>query len=58
MIEELAVRGILIRSLSMRGVAEEAPSAYKDVSAVVEVAGRAGLARTVARLRPMVCVKG
>ena len=57
-VEELASRGILIRSPSMRGVAEEAPGAYKDVSAVVEAADRAGLARTVARLRPMVCVKG
>ena len=44
-VEELASRGILIRSPSMRGVAEEAPGAYKDVSAVVEAADRAGLAR-------------
>jgi tRNA-splicing ligase RtcB len=57
-VDELAARGILIRSPSMRGVAEEAPGAYKDVSAVVEAADRAGLARTVARLTPMVCVKG
>jgi tRNA-splicing ligase RtcB (3'-phosphate/5'-hydroxy nucleic acid ligase) len=57
-VEELASRGILIRSPSMRGVAEEAPGAYKDVSAVVEAADRAGLARTVARLSPLVCVKG
>jgi tRNA-splicing ligase RtcB (3'-phosphate/5'-hydroxy nucleic acid ligase) len=57
-VDELASRGILIRSPSMRGVAEEAPGAYKDVSAVVEAADRAGLARTVARLVPMVCVKG
>lgn len=57
-VEELASRGILIRSPSMRGVAEEAPGAYKDVSAVVEAADHAGLARTVARLTPVVCVKG
>ncbi len=57
-VDELASRGILIRSPSMRGVAEEAPGAYKDVSAVVEAADRAGLARTVARLTPIVCVKG
>jgi len=56
--DDLAARGILIRSPSMRGVAEEAPGAYKDVSAVVEAADRAGLARIVARLTPMVCVKG
>jgi len=57
-VDELAARGILIRSPSMRGVAEEAPGAYKDVSAVVEAAERAGLARMVVRLTPVVCVKG
>ena len=57
-VDDLAARGILIRSPSMRGVAEEAPHAYKDVSAVVEAADRAGLAKTIARLEPMVCVKG
>jgi tRNA-splicing ligase RtcB len=58
LIDELAKRGILIRSASYRGVAEEAPGAYKDVSAVAEAAERAQLARRVARLRPMVCIKG
>jgi tRNA-splicing ligase RtcB len=57
-VDELALRGILIRSPSMRGVAEEAPGAYKDVSAVVDAADHAGLARKVARVEPMVCVKG
>ncbi|MFL6712130.1 MAG: RtcB family protein [Sulfurifustis sp.] len=57
-IDELAARGILIRSPSSRGVAEEAPGAYKDVSAVVDAADAAGLARKVARLEPMICVKG
>jgi tRNA-splicing ligase RtcB (3'-phosphate/5'-hydroxy nucleic acid ligase) len=57
-VDELAARGILIRSPSLRGVAEEAPDAYKDVSAVVGVADRAGLARTVARLEPLICIKG
>ena len=57
-IDELASRGILIRSPSPRGVAEEAPGAYKDVAAVVDAADRAGLSRTVARLEPLVCVKG
>jgi tRNA-splicing ligase RtcB len=57
-VDDLAARGILIRSPSMRGVAEEAPDAYKDVSAVVESADAAGLARTVARLEPIVCIKG
>ncbi|MBW8329894.1 MAG: RtcB family protein [Thiobacillus sp.] len=58
LVDELASRGILIRSPSLRGVAEEAPGAYKDVSAVVEAADRAGLARKVARLKPLVCIKG
>src|SRR5215831_4521895 len=57
-VDELAGRGILIRSPSLRGVAEEAPGAYKDVSAVVDVADRAQLARKVARLEPLVCIKG
>jgi tRNA-splicing ligase RtcB (3'-phosphate/5'-hydroxy nucleic acid ligase) len=57
-VDELATEGILVRSPSSRGVAEEAPGAYKDVDAVVEAAERAGLARRVARLRPLVCVKG
>jgi tRNA-splicing ligase RtcB len=57
-IDDLAGRGILIRSPSQRGVAEEAPGAYKDVAEVVDAADRAGLARKVARLEPMVCVKG
>lgn len=54
----LAAQGILIRSRSMRGIAEEAPGAYKDVSEVVEATHQAGLARKVARLVPLVCVKG
>jgi tRNA-splicing ligase RtcB len=57
-VDELERRGILVRSPSLRGVAEEAPGAYKDVSEVVEVTERAGLARRVAKLLPMVVVKG
>ena len=57
-IDDLAAQGILIRSPSSRGVAEEAPGAYKDVEAVVLAAEHAGLARRVARLRPLICVKG
>lgn len=58
LVDELAARGILIRSQSLRGIAEEAPLAYKDSTAVVDSADRLGLARKVARLRPMVCIKG
>lgn len=57
-VDDLAHRGILIRSPSLRGVAEEAPGAYKDVQAVVEAADAAGLARVVARLEPRICIKG
>jgi tRNA-splicing ligase RtcB len=57
-VDELARRGILVRSPSSRGVAEEAPGAYKDVTAVVDAADRAGLSRKVARLEPLVCIKG
>lgn len=58
LIQELAARGVVIMSRSMRGVAEEAPGAYKDVSAVVDAAQEAGLARKVARLTPLICIKG
>ena len=57
-VDDLASQGILIRSPSIRGVAEEAPGAYKDVGAVVAAAEHAGLARRVARLRPLICIKG
>ena len=57
-VDRLAERGILIRSPSMRGIAEEAPGAYKDVAAVVEAAERAGLSRKVASVHPVICVKG
>ncbi|KPK10492.1 MAG: tRNA-splicing ligase [Acidithiobacillales bacterium SG8_45] len=58
LVDELAARGIIIRSPSMRGVAEEAPGAYKDVTDVVDAADAAGLARKVARVEPMICIKG
>jgi tRNA-splicing ligase RtcB len=57
-VDALAARGILVRSPSLRGVAEEAPGAYKDVSAVVEAADASGLARRVARVEPLICIKG
>jgi tRNA-splicing ligase RtcB len=57
-VQRLATQGVLIRSRSMRGVAEEAPGAYKDVTQVVEAAHEAGLASTVARLEPVICIKG
>ncbi|TML98434.1 MAG: RtcB family protein, partial [Actinobacteria bacterium] len=55
---ELEARGIVVRSASNRGLAEEAPFAYKDVERVVRVVERAGLAAPVAQLRPLGVVKG
>jgi tRNA-splicing ligase RtcB (3'-phosphate/5'-hydroxy nucleic acid ligase) len=47
-----------VRGASARGLAEEAPEAYKDVNAVVQAAERGGLARKIARLVPLGVVKG
>jgi tRNA-splicing ligase RtcB len=55
---ELEGRGIVVRCPSNKGLAEEAPFAYKDVERVVGVVERARLARRVARLRPLGVVKG
>ncbi len=57
-IEALRKKGIVVRAKSKRGLVEEAPEAYKDVTQVVEVAHRAGLARKVAKVLPMGCIKG
>jgi tRNA-splicing ligase RtcB len=54
----LEASGIVVRALSARGLAEEAPEAYKDVDHVVEIVERAGLAARVVRLRPVGVVKG
>jgi tRNA-splicing ligase RtcB len=56
--QELAAQGVIARCRHWKGLAEEQPAAYKDVSQVVEVVHRAGLARKVARLRPLGVVKG
>ncbi len=55
---ELADRGVVARARSSKGLAEEQPAAYKDVDLVVEVVHRAGLARKVARMRPIGVNKG
>jgi tRNA-splicing ligase RtcB len=58
LVDRLADQGIIIRTKSMRGVAEEAPGAYKDVDMVAEATEQAGLARRVAVVKPRICVKG
>ena len=55
---QLEAQGIVVRSASNKGLAEEAPFAYKQVERVVEVVERAGLARRVAQLTPLGVVKG
>jgi tRNA-splicing ligase RtcB len=55
---QLEGKGIVVRSPSARGLAEEAPFAYKDVDRVVSVVERAGLAARVTRHVPLGVVKG
>jgi tRNA-splicing ligase RtcB len=56
--DQLESRGIHVRAGSMSGLAEEAPAAYKDVNRVVDVVHGAGIARKVARLKPLAVIKG
>ena len=56
--QELEQQGIRVRAGSMAGLAEEAPDAYKDIDAIIEVVHGAGLACKVARLRPLAVMKG
>ncbi|MGK0673193.1 MAG: RtcB family protein [Halothiobacillaceae bacterium] len=56
--DALAARGILVRSPSLRGVAEEAPGAYKDVTDVVWATHHANLARMVCKVEPLIVIKG
>jgi tRNA-splicing ligase RtcB len=55
---ELAEAGVTVRAHDRRTIGEEMPEAYKDVSQVVEACVAAGIARKVALLKPMGCIKG
>jgi tRNA-splicing ligase RtcB len=55
---EMERRGVLVACTSRKTLAEEIPEAYKDVGTVVDVVDRAGIARKVARLRPLAVIKG
>ncbi len=55
---ELEAQGIQVRAGSLPGLAEEAPTAYKDVDMVVETVAASGIANKVARLRPVAVIKG
>ncbi|MFH1462714.1 MAG: RtcB family protein [bacterium] len=57
-IKRLEQKGIIVKYWSQRGIAEEAPLAYKDVDSVVEVVHRAGLSKKVARVVPLAVIKG
>ena len=57
-VKELAGRGIIIKSHGLKGIAEEAPGAYKDIDQVIDVVHNAGISAKVARVRPLICVKG
>jgi len=56
--QQLEEQGIHIRAGSLPGLAEEAPKAYKDVDQVIDVVCKAGIATKVARLTPLVVIKG
>jgi tRNA-splicing ligase RtcB len=56
--QQMARRGIVVKAVSMSGLAEEAGFAYKDISDVVETVERAGITRKVAELRPIGNIKG
>ncbi len=56
--EELLERGVLFRAGSKSGMVEEAPEAYKDISEVVEVVHKSGLAKKIAKLKPLGVIKG
>lgn len=57
-VRELEKKGIIVKCWSYRGIAEEAPLAYKDVNSVVDVVHNAGLAKKVAKLVPLAVIKG
>jgi tRNA-splicing ligase RtcB len=58
LMKRLQQEGIVVQAGSMPGLAEEAPVAYKDVSEVVDSVSGAGIARKVARVRPVAVIKG
>ncbi len=58
LIHELEKQGIHVKAGSLPGLAEESPSAYKDVDEVIKVVCDTGLAKKTARLKPLVVIKG
>jgi len=58
LMQKMTAKGIQVRAAGKRTVVEEAPSAYKDIDAVVNVVHRAGISRRICRMRPLAVVKG
>jgi len=58
LLHELSDAGVIVRAASKKGLVEEAPEAYKDVREVVNIVDQAGLARKVAKMKPLGVVKG
>lgn len=57
-VADLKEKGIIVKCWSMRGIAEEAPQAYKRIEDIIEVVDKAGLAKKVAKLEPLAVIKG
>ena len=58
LVQQMKRKGILVKAVSMSGLAEEAAFAYKNISEVVETVDRAGITKKVAELRPIGNIKG
>ena len=58
LLRDLENKGIIVKGHSLAGVAEEAPGAYKEVEEVVDVMHYSGIALKVARVKPLVVIKG
>jgi tRNA-splicing ligase RtcB len=58
LLNELHEKGVTVRTASKKGLVEEAPEAYKDVREVVNIVDQAGLARKVAKMKPLAVIKG
>ena len=58
LVNELARRKIVVKGHGWKGLAEEAPGAYKDVEQVVGVMHDSGISTKVARVKPLICIKG
>ena len=57
-LNQLKQKGIIVKCRNARGIAEEAPMVYKDIDKVIDVVHQAGLSKKVAKLKPLVVIKG